>query len=472
MPSTLDDKIGSFSDLAKESSYELWLIFALKGLWSLAEFSLISVLVLFLSDDLKMSDTDAGWVFGLIGLVKAVYSLICGFAVDILGVKTSLVLGSFMMTLGLVVVASTQSSQYAIFALLTVKSFGSALLLNPMMFAVRRYTTARTRPYAFSLFYVVMNASAFMAQLLVNAIRNSRSDGLVPMFHWMSPGSAEMSLWRLVIWFSVVSGALTVILTMFVREMPMEEEVETSSGTGSPQESKLQKMLVKTMKEPKFWRLVALCTVFVGVRLIFVHLNATFPKFFTREVGSNAPFELIVAINPGFIIFLVPVFTSWTQHFHCGTYFVLLLGSILTALSPLPLVYDENSYAAAISFVILLSAGEALWSPKLYEYTVAVSPPGREGTYGALATTPIFLSTFFAGGFSGHLLQVYCPHSKHCDGFTIWLMVFLCTLTSPLILLFCRSCLFHDDDTVKEEALTTSPSYGAADDSNRESVHA
>merc|ERR1719235_3111866 len=119
------------------------------------------------------------------------------------------------MTLGLLVVASTQSSFYAISALLTVKAFGSALLLNPMMFAVRRYTTASTRPFAFSLFYVVMNGSAFVAQLIVNAVRNSRAGAFSHV-----PAIAQLSLWRLVLWMAVISGGLTFFLALFVQELP------------------------------------------------------------------------------------------------------------------------------------------------------------------------------------------------------------------------------------------------------------
>lgn len=462
-------KTGSFSALVKESPRDLWLIFSLKALWGLAEFSLASVLVLFLSDDLKMTDTDAGWVFGLTGLVKAIYGLVCGIAVDKIGVRWSLLLGAFLMTLGLIVVACTQSSLYAISALLTVKAFGSALLLNPMMFAVRRYTNASTRPFAFSLFYVIMNGSAFLAQLIVNAVRNSsKSAALFPMLHWMSPAT-EISLWRLVIWIAVISGALTFLLALFVREAPSrstEEDALEDNGSG---QKDVSTMIKTTLAESKFWRLVALCTVFVGVRLIFIHLNATFPKFWTREMGRNAPFELVIAVNPAFIMIFVPFFTSLVEHFQLESYFVLLLGATLTALSPLPLAYDENSYAAAVSFVIVLSAGEALWSPKLYEHTVAVSPVGREGTYGALAVAPMFASTFLAGGFSGHLLEEYCPHSGHCDGYTIWMLVFMTTITSPAILLLCRSCLFHKSDWVQEDEIAKAQhnrSYGTTSESS------
>jgi MFS family permease len=463
-----DCKKGSFTDLVKDSPRDLWLIFALKALWALAEFSLASVLVLFLSDDLSMTDTDAGWVFGLTGLVKAVYGLACGFAVDMLGVRWSLLLGSFMMTTGLLIVACTQSTIWAISALLTVKAFGSALLLNPMMFAVRRYTTASTRPYAFSLFYVCMNASSFVAQIVVNLLRNSKAGPLLPYVHWASP-TTEMTLWRLVIWLAVVSGGLTFLLSMLVRETPLAADDE---GTDQSRQKDGWKMIKMTLAEAKFWRLVALCTVFVGVRLIFVHMHATFPKFLIREMDANAPFELLIAINPAFIMALVPPFTMLTQKFQMDSYPVLLLGATFTALSPLPMAFHEHSYMSAIAFVAILSIGEALWSPKLYEHTVAVSPVGREGTYGALAVAPVFASTFFAGGFSGHMLQEHCPHSGHCNGYAIWILVFATTVTSPLILLLCRPCLFHKTDWVQEAEIAHAhhgQSYGTTSDSNSKS---
>jgi len=282
----------------------------------------------------------------------------------------------------------------------------------------------------------------------------------------MGMGS-ELSLWRLVIWVAAISGGLTFILSLFVRDTrPATVAEDNPSGAQSSTTQSIGKMIRITMHESKFWRLLALCTVFVGVRLIFVHLNATFPKFFTREMGSDSPFELVIAVNPALVMVCVPFFTTLIEHLRLGSYFVLLLGATLTALSPLPLAFYENSYAAAIMFVSILSVGEALWSPKLYEHTVAVSPVGREGTYGALAVAPIFASMFFAGGFSGHMLEEHCPHAGYCDGYTIWMMVFFTTITSPVILLLCRSCLFHDSDWVQESEIVLAQqgqSYGTAD---------
>ena len=35
-----------------------------------------------------------------------------------------------------------------------------------------------------------------------------------------------------------------------------------------------------------------------GVRMTFRHVDATFPKYFIRTYGPQAPFEIILAINP------------------------------------------------------------------------------------------------------------------------------------------------------------------------------
>jgi len=442
---------GGFLELVQTSPRDLWLIFLLKVLWGLAEFSLAAVLVLFLSDDLKMDDTSAGWVFGWLGFAKAVYGIGCGLAVDKLGIRFSCLGGSFMLTFGLVVVAMSESSWIVISALLTVKAFGSALLLNPMIFAIRYYTTPRTRPFAFSFFYVAMNGSAFAASLLVNAARNSHKMGPMP---WDS-AIAGISLWRMCIWVSVVCGALTFVvaflLTDPVRQTESEEDRLRGSQSAASPAPGTWSLVKVTMREAKFWRLVALSLIFVGVRLIFVHLSATFPKYFMRKMGANAPFELVIAVNPMTIILCVPVFTWVVERWvKAEMKNVLLLGAFITALSPLPLVY-ETSYLTAVAFVFILSVGEALWSPKFYEYSVGVSPVGREGTYAALSSAPLFASTLVAGGFSGHLLTEYCPSSRDCDGQPIWLLVCLLTMISPIVLLFCRSCLFVKEDLVQEE---------------------
>lgn len=154
-----------------------------------------------------------------------------------------------------------------------------------------------------------------------------------------------------------------------------------------------------------------------------------------REFGENTPKGRVYAINPALIIILVPIITAATTAvdplvmIHRGTY-VSALSVFFLALS--------TSLPACVMFVVTLSIGEAIWSPRLYDYTMSVAQEGREGTYMALSSAPLFLAKLPVGFLSGLLLQRYCPerlgegevrHSK-----TMWWIIGLSTIVSPIMI--------------------------------------
>ena len=49
-------------------------------------------------------------------------------------------------------------------------------------------------------------------------------------------------------------------------------------------------------------------------------------------------------------------------------------------------------YVMILLFVVLLSVGEAFYSPRLYEYTAAIAPKGQEASYMAMSSLPFFLA--------------------------------------------------------------------------------
>eukprot|EP00403_Amphidinium_massartii_P015560 CAMPEP_0178415586 /NCGR_PEP_ID=MMETSP0689_2-20121128/23627_1 /TAXON_ID=160604 /ORGANISM="Amphidinium massartii, Strain CS-259" /LENGTH=248 /DNA_ID=CAMNT_0020036909 /DNA_START=79 /DNA_END=821 /DNA_ORIENTATION=+ len=145
-------------------------------------------------------------------------------------------------------------------------------------------------------------------------------------------------------------------------------------------------------REPRFARFTALIFIFVGVRSVFRHLDATFPKYYVRSFGDNSQFELILMVNPTCILLLTPLMTCLVQRYQLDYSSVFLLGATFSGISPLVMALDTSQFMC-LMFVLLLSLGEAIWSPKLYEYSVAIAPRGREATYSALSTTPAFLAT-------------------------------------------------------------------------------
>ena len=165
-----------------------------------------------------------------------------------------------------------------------------------------------------------------------------------------------------------------------------------------------------------------------------------------REFGENTPKGAVYSINPALIIILVPIITAATSSIdplvmiHYGTY--------VSAVSVFFLVLS-TSLPACVLFVITLSIGEAIWSPRLYDYTTTVAPEGREGTYMALSSAPLFLAKLPVGVLSGILLQKYCPenleegeerHSK-----TMWLIIGLMSISSPLMITFFWSYISGGD---------------------------
>lgn len=452
------DKQGSYTQLWHESSSGLWWIFLLKAIFGLSAAAFDSVLVLFLSVDFALDDVSVGWAYGLAGFMTSLYGLACGFIVDIIGVQWSFVIGSVFFTLGLFLCAMTSSQIVVLGSLFTIKAFGYAMLFAPVMISIRRYTTAACRPFGFSMMYTVWNSVQLIAQLLIYAARSLHHDSAIP---------ENLSTWRIVVWGAAIFAACSVIVCFFIKEPP-EATTEEEALQGQPEEDagmsvgpKIWDKTKKTMTEPKFWRLTAISFALVFTRVIFVHLYALFPKFWRRSMGPDAPYELVIAVNPLSIVFLVPICTSITVTVGWQPATVIIIGAFITAASPLPLAY-WTSYITAVLFVFLLSLGEAHWNPKMYEYTVAVSPVGREGIYNALSSIPTFSAMLIAGGFSGYLLDEYCPSSETCDGQSIWLIVSATNAIGAVLLLVFSTCFFVKQDWVQHDICPVEGQYGAA----------
>ena len=163
--------------------------------------------------------------------------------------------------------------------------------------------------------------------------------------------------------------------------------------------------------------------------------DGTLPKYMVREFGEDTPKGLVYSINPALIIILVPIITAATTSvdplimIHRGTY--------VSALSVFFLAFS-TSLPACVLFVVTLSIGEAMWSPRLYDYTMSVAQEGREGTFMALSSAPLFLAKLPVGFLSGLLLQRYCPeHLEEGEvrqSKTMWWIIGLSTIVSPILI--------------------------------------
>mmetsp|Transcript_11224 Transcript_11224/g.23724 ORF Transcript_11224/g.23724 Transcript_11224/m.23724 type:complete len:739 (-) Transcript_11224:1652-3868(-) len=203
--------------------------------------------------------------------------------------------------------------------------------------------------------------------------------------------------------------------------------------TGTPLE-----ILREISKSPSFRRYLVVILIMLNVRQIFRHLDSTWPKYMIREFGPDVPKGTIYAINPTLIIILVPIVSAMTAHI--DPLVMIHIGSYVSAASVFFLALSTTIWSSCF-FVFVLSLGEAIWSPRLNDYTVSVSEEGREGTYMALSSAPLFLAKLPVGILSGVLLQKYCPETLQ-EGEVrrsrvMWLIIGLLTATSPVVLTCC-----------------------------------
>jgi hypothetical protein len=180
-----------------------------------------------------------------------------------------------------------------------------------------------------------------------------------------------------------------------------------------------------------FWKFVYLIILLMGVRIVYRHLDATFPKYMIREFGKEVLYGSIIAINPFLIVILVPILAPLSYQF--SAYTQIAFGAFITSISPFFLVCGPYLWSA-VMFVVVLSIGEAIWSPRLYEYTVFITEKGREGIYMALASSPMFIATLVTGATSGLFLENFCPENGPKQSWKMWLLIGLFTLSSPILL--------------------------------------
>jgi hypothetical protein len=162
-----------------------------------------------------------------------------------------------------------------------------------------------------------------------------------------------------------------------------------------------------------------------------------FPKYLLRTIGDEAHYGTVYAINPLMIILLVPLLSAFTSKMN--PYKCILVGSWISSLSVIYLCIAHN-YSTAVLFVMQLSVGEALYSPRAYQYAMLLAQRGYEGVYSTFASLPMFGAKLLSGVLSGWLLESFCsendglvdPTSRNCAD--MWLIVLCIVIVSPVFL--------------------------------------
>lgn len=410
-----------FLDFAvlKDTRKEFWGIQLINILDCTIYFAMLTIASLFLSADIGLSDAKAGYVIAAFTSLTTIMLTMSGAVSDWLGIRKSLrlsMIAMLVLRLGVVFVGVTPG-----LPMRGVLATVLLVLMAPFMAGIqtvfqsscKRFTTKKSRSAGFNLWYLFMNIGAALGGYSVDVVRLNLKVANVHIF---------------------TMGVGLALLCLVVGEWMIRNEAQLESAEEAEERSKETpelpkakrspfKIIAEVVTEPAFARLMVLIALTLGVRAVYAYLYLLMPKYWERTIGADAAIGALNMINPIGIVIGLILFIPIANRFN--VFSMLVYGAIVSALSLLPLALPWQMFGADISHahyvmaivcMVVLTIGEVLWSPKLYEFTAAIAPKGQEGTYLGLSMIPWFLAKTLASLFSGHMLSKWSPEQVSIDG--------------------------------------------------------
>lgn len=488
----------------RRSPRELWLLYGYK-VCELTGYKMVMLsTVLWLTFDCGLNDIKAGSFFSVYSILASAMGIAVGALIDTAGIRR-VMLGSILLLIfaRFSMVWLTQPVLAFILGL-TPMALGFAMVNPLIQVGIKRYTTKESAAYGFSLFYVLMNLGFTVGNLIYDyatdtfALRDAAGKNINQGYGTNILGH-HFSTYQLLFAGACALTALSLVLTYFMRDgvectaegiriVPQKSPkgmkastVETLLDTG--------KMLRLVAGERFFWVFLGMIGLLIFVKSVFIQWDLILPKYCPRIMGEGAKVGAIYNVNTVLILFTVPLVTMLTAKVR--SYTLMLVGAtvstaacFLTALPErifeplthtvlgqvvfvnwLKLSSDAADLAAnppspfywslIFSFVIF-TIGEAIWSPRFYQFTAEIAPKGKEATYLALSVLPIFAAKFYVGPMSGWLLATYAPvdannvplpHEHH---HMIWIWIGASSAITPIGMLLYKKFFEREMEKIGE----------------------
>ncbi len=182
--------------------------------------------------------------------------------------------------------------------------------------------------------------------------------------------------------------------------------------------------------------------ILVPVQTLFAHNWLTLPYYLDRAFQGTMVsqyFEVFSNLNPVLIFFLTPIIAGLTAK--ADVYKMMIYGTLVMALPTFLLTVGPNLYLFLL-YVLMMTIGEAMWSPRFLQWIAEIAPEGKVGLYMGVGQFPWFLDKVFTGFYSGYFLEKYCPKdvpvSEMNTGF-MWFIYGLIAIITPVALMMAKN---------------------------------
>lgn len=489
-PRGLREFLQSFGDL-RRCPRALWFVIGAFVIDTAAYFGVLTLMTTYLSTDLGWGDKWAGLSVSLFTMLITLFMLGLGSIAEGFGLRRAIIAALVMTIMGRLLYCIAPDFGLprivglAVIVSLLVVAAGEAILQPVCYSGVKQYTDEKTNSMGYGLIYALMNLGIVAIGTVsswirpsVQAIEDGKVSGTggsfmswlasfsnsgVQAVNWVCLGITVLTLLAFLIGFTkrIESAKLRPDLAETLRQTnttPLAQRIKTYFTEGPFSNA----------------RFLFFIFMLLPVRTLFAHQWLTMPQYILRAYHDTVegylpwfgnfadwlnasvptlagPFLwlahkkvddlmewLVNWINPGIIFFGVPIAVALTRHIN--VYKMMVIGTLVSALPTFLLVGGPN-LTMLITYFVIFSVGEALWSARFYEYASELAPPGRVAQYMGLASIPWLLAKGTTGFYSGWMLATYCPDQtppEQLQTGTMWLIYSLVAMSSPLGLWLAR----------------------------------
>jgi proton-dependent oligopeptide transporter, POT family len=371
-------------------------------------------------------------------------------------------------------------------------------LYQPAAYAgVKRYTTPQTAAMGYAVVYGLMNLGAFFSGSISPFVRRYSTESLPPNglagVFWVYAGMMVVAL--LVTMFILTKKTDEEAVARVARETAEaaaadgkpEEEAKAEVKAPAPEVSINNltfialmvvtvavaawglKMLGAEDKNPAIYTLVAAAVVavisgwefmrhrpehpfrdprftffifiLIPVQTLFAHNWLTLPYYLDRAFRGGVVseyFEFFSNLNPIMIFILAPIVAGLTAR--ANVYKMMILGTLVMALPTFLLAFGPNLYLF-LTYVLLMSVGEAMWQPRFLQWIAEIAPEGKAGLYMGIGQFPWFLTKMVTGLYSGFFVAKYLPRPEsglETNSGVMWLIYALIACITPVALIMAQ----------------------------------
>jgi len=380
----------SFVDALRSGfSRTFWVANVLELFERFAYYGSKAVLVVFIAEQVGLGATTAGFLAGSVfNTLLYFLPLLAGTVVDRFGFKRSLLacfgifsIGYFLIGLGglpigqpLVEVVGPKA--WMLMALV-VTAIGGSLIKPSIVGTVARTTTDETKALGYSIYYTLVNIGGAVGPFIALAVRENVGISYVLVVS------------------SLTSLGLFTCTALFYKEPQRPAD--------APPARSMARVLADMVLVFGNFRFILFLVIFSGFWAMFWHVFYALP-FYVKDFLKYPHFEVIETVDAMTIIVVTIPATALARRLKPLS--AMVLGFVL-ATACWFIMGSVPTIAGAVVAMMIFALGEAIQSPRFYEYVANLAPADQVGTYMGFAFLPIAIGTFIAGWSSGYLVNHY-----------------------------------------------------------------